>query len=68
MKRSSLRRDISDPNKSGPSLENFVSNIKGIPAALKEVGSAIKTGTLGNMLYSDMNDMGKNLVDKFRKK
>ena len=55
-------------NPKGASIGNAIKNIKSTPAAFKEMGKAIKTGTVGKMMYRDMNPMGKGLVDSVAKK
>ena len=51
-----------------PALKMFVSNVKSIPKALRDAGSAIKQGRFGEMVYNDMNPEGKALVDAIKNK
>mgnify|MGYP001564129134 CR=1 FL=1 len=55
-------------NPKGASVGNLVNNIKSTPASFKELGTAIKTRSVGKMMYRDMNPMGKKVVDYLRKK
>lgn len=51
-------------NPEGASIGNLVSNVKRFPAETKSIVKAVKTGTVKDLVYSDMNPMGKKLMTK----